>query len=187
MQLITDLRVMKKWHDLASDDSSSPFERVAWNRFECFSATGYSFMFNKAVIAAVCRWSKHCQEVELAAFFTMPDAVDFSSNAGFYGGMTFSADDDACEVEEMLFADQANSPFFSIYEASGRMFILPSDRRWALIGERDADLALFCFRSKEDREGFFKLSPSLETFETISDAARFAKKSMNYELEMKGA
>lgn len=183
MHLIESLREIRWWMSLSADDPSIPIEHVPRSTYPCLVAAGFSSMFNREVLSACCEWSKAQGDERIGAFFTKPDPSDFFSDAGFYGGFSFSGQDDPVLVEKSLFQDRNGSGLLSVYEASHRAFILPETAAWMLVGDRDADLALYCFRSERDQVAFLRTGDQIETFETLADAARYAKSFMNYSLD----
>lgn len=182
MQKIRDIEEAKRWVELSGDDVTMPFEAMVDSEFKFLSFSDYSAIFLRGTIRAACHWSRQHDMLPFAMFFTIPSPLEYFDEAGFYGGLTANGDDDPAEIAQFLNDNNRWNGVFSVYDASHRFFVLPSNRSWKLVGDRDADLAIFSFATAEQRKAFVE-DAGVVMFESAADAAVHAKSFMEYELD----
>lgn len=183
MDLMKNALEVAFWNSIVGDNQDEPFESVISRRFKIITGAGYSTMFHLSTISAVCGWSSQNGFCPVALYFTIPNPSDYFEQAGFFGGIVVSGRDDPIEVEKFLGRDGPGGLPLSVYDASHRFIVTPEDGSWLLIGDRDADLALYGFKNEDVRASLLGLH-ELPMFDSLKDAARYAKDFMNYDLQM---
>jgi len=180
VKMISDLSELQFWIGVSAHDPALPFEIIAHRKFSVLVAASYSVLFDEGIVRACCNWSRSHLDEQVAAFFVEQDTRRFFEDAGYYGGVVFNGEDNHSDVHQVLFKDQNGSPLLSIYEASQRMFLLPEDASWMLIGDRGADVALLCFSSEDERSDFLGEDHTIRTFGSLAEGARHSRSFMQY-------
>ncbi|KAF1007660.1 MAG: hypothetical protein GAK28_01617 [Luteibacter sp.] len=184
MKVLTDSSLFDQWISRTGNIPEKPFEHVAAIDYRNFMAFGYTEIFLVDVIDAIRSMADDEDAEEICYLFTAPDPRSYFDETGFFGAVTFRPDEPSSDIEEALYAPRRGLEVYSIYETSHRTYVLPSRGSWMIVADRDADLALLCFRSAEDLQRFRLLSPTLEGFDTLADAATHARSFMDYDLDL---
>jgi len=184
MRRITTSDEWSYWNSLARDEAAAPFEAVVAKHFPKIVAAGFSSLFRPESISAVRTWSWNNNHCPVAFFFTIPDAGEHFNESGTFGGVVITGNDDPEEIESALFAMGAKGRPISIYDVAHRFIVVPEDVSWIMVGDRDADVALYGFPDEASERAFMLGGPDIVVFESLDDAARYAKGFMNYDLSL---
>lgn len=182
METIADASMMDKWVSISGDVQDQPFEEVFDATFDRFSFADFTALFFPETIQAACAWSKEHEFEAFGMFFTSPSPGEYFSERGIYGGIIATGNDDPEAILSFLTDDNRWAGHFSVYDAAHRFFMVPASRSWMVVGDRDADLAIFGFKSSSQQDRFMKTLTGM-TFECMEDAALHAKSFMRYNLE----
>lgn len=185
MDLMTSRDEWMHWRSLSGDDVNKPFESVVAEQFKYLVGAGFSTIFRLPTVEAYCNWSRLHGFMPIAMFFTIPGALEYYEEAGFYGGFIISGHDDPKDVERFVGQHGKGAVPMSIYDVSHRFIVLPEDQRWMLLADRDADVCLFGFRSAEDRQLFNSCGENVVTFDSLADTVDYAKSFMRYDMNLK--
>ncbi|HEY4093417.1 MAG TPA: hypothetical protein VGN46_18040 [Luteibacter sp.] len=181
---IIDNEEMRRWVTLAGDDSESPFEYEVGSAFPFLSYADYAALFLPETIAAACAWSVRNDLRQFAMFFTIPDPTEYLRDSGFLGGLVAAGADNPKDIESLLTHDNRMRDFLSPYDISHRFMIVPDDRSWLWIGDRDADLAIFGFSTEMQQREFIS-DAGFKMFASPDDAAAHAMTLMDYHMQEK--
>jgi hypothetical protein len=182
MRRIETVEEWSYWNSLARDSVDDPFELAIVRNFPVLVGAGYSSMFHSETIKAVRAWSWRHGGLTVAMFFTAPDPKEYQEESGVYGGILVDGGDDPADIEDALFSTGVNGSALSIYDVSHRFAVVPEDGSWMMMGDRDADIALYGFVNEASRKDFMHEASDLVVFGSLEDAARYAKNFMSYEL-----
>jgi len=183
MKPIVDASTMALWLSFSGDNADKPFEESLGATFGSFFFADYSVIFHSEAIEAACAWSAENDLAPFAMFFSIPEPVDYFIERGVYGGVVATGEDKPSAIVSFLTDDNRWAGHLSIYDASHRFIVVPSGRDWMIAGDRDADLAIFGFKTSSQQESFMKALGKL-AFDSIEDAAAHAKSFMRYELDV---
>jgi hypothetical protein len=181
MKPIVDSFIMDQWIKISGDVRDEPFEELFGANFIRFSFADFTALFLPETIKAACMWSLENELQPFAMFFTNPEPVDYFIERGIYGGVVATGEDDPEAILSFLTDDNRWAGHFSVYDASHRFFMVPATRNWMVVGDRDADLAIFGFESSSQQDTFMKNLSDI-TFDSMEDAAVHAKSFMRYNL-----
>ncbi|MET4677159.1 MULTISPECIES: hypothetical protein [unclassified Luteibacter] len=179
---LVDSAEIRGWATLSGDDTERPFEHTVGRACTFFSYSDYTALFLPETIRGACAWSAGNDSRPFAMFFTIPDPADYWANAGSFGGLVATGTDDPGAIESFLMQDDRAGPSLSPYDTSHRFIILPDDRSWMWIGDRDADLAIFGFTT-EGLQRQFVSGAGFRMFASLDEAASHAKSFMNYSVD----
>jgi len=179
---LVDDAEMRGWKTLSGDDPDSPFEHTVGYAFSFFSYSDYAALFLPETIRAACNWSARNHSRPFAMFFTIPDATEYFTESGTFGGLIASGEDDPLAIESFLTQDNKSRAYISPYDLSHRFIIVPDDRAWLWMGDRDADLAIFGFSTEAQQRQFIS-DTGFQMFESLDDAASHTSSFMNYSLD----
>lgn len=112
----------------------------------------------------------------------VPDPEEYCAESRIFGGILVDGKDEPADIEAALFSTGPDGVPLSIYDVSHRFVVIPEDASWIMMGDRDADVALYGFVNDEARQDFMCEAPDLIVFASLEEAARYAKSFMNYDL-----
>ena len=170
------------WNSLARDRPAEPFELAVLGSFPVLLGAGFSSMFHTETVTAVRTWSSRNGYQSVAMFLSLPDPEEYCAESGIFGGIVVDGKDEPADIEAALFSAGPDGVPMSIYDVSHRFVVIPEDASWILMGDRDADVALYGFVNDEARQDFMCGAPDLIVFASLEEAARYAKSFMNYDL-----
>jgi len=176
---------LRGWMTLSGDDPERPFEDAVGRACKFFLYSDYAALFLPETIREACAWSAGNDARPFAMFFTVPDPVDYFTEAASFGGLVATGDDEPGAIESFLTHDNQIGSHLSPYDVSHRFVILSDDRSWMWIGDRDADLAIFGFTTEAQQRQFI-FGAGLQMFASVDEAASHAKSFMNYSLDRDG-
>lgn len=179
---LVDGAELRGWSTLSGDDPERPFEEAVSRACGFFSYSDYSALFLPDTIRAACGWSVRHGSRPFAMFFTIPDPVDYFIEAASFGGLVATGDDEPSAIESFLMDDDLSAPYLSPYDVSHRFIILPDDRSWMWMGDRDADLAIFGFTTEAQQRRFVS-DAGFQMFASVDAAASHAMSFMDYRLD----
>ncbi|WP_036111116.1 MULTISPECIES: hypothetical protein [Luteibacter] len=170
------------WTTLSGDDPEQPFERTVGRACHYFSFSDYTSLFLPETIREACDWSTRYDARPFAMFFTIPDANDCSDWGVSFSGLVATGADKGDGIESFLMQTGHTGPSLSLYDISHRFIIVPDDRSWLWMGDRDADLAIFGFTLEAEQQRFASTA-GFQMFASVDEAASHAKSFMNYSLD----
>jgi hypothetical protein len=179
--LVRDAQLLG-WTTLSGDDPEQPFERTVGRACQYFSFSDYTSLFLPETIREACDWSARHDSRPFAMFFTIPDAKDCSDWGVPSAGLVATGHDEAYSIESFLMRSGHTGPSLSLYDMSHRFIVVPDDRSWLWMGDRDADLAVFGFTSEAERNRFVSTA-GFQMFASMDEAASHAQSFMNYSLD----
>lgn len=147
-----------------------------------FSFSDYASLFLPETIRQACDWSARHGSRPFAMFFTIPNADDCSDWGVSFGGLVATGADKVDGIESFLMRNGRTEPALSLYDMSHRFIILPDDRSWLWMGDRDADLAIFGFTLEAEQHRFVSTA-GFQMFASVDDAASHAQSFMSYSLD----
>lgn len=179
---LVDGAELRGWTTLSGDDPERPFEEVVGRACKYFAYSDYTALFLPETIREACGWSIRNKARPFAMFFTIPDPTAYLADAGSFGGLVATGADDPDRVEAFLMQDDHARRYLSPHDTSHRFIILPDDRSWLWMGDRDADLAVFGFTT-EAQQRHFTSGVGFQMFASLDEAASHAMSFMNYPLD----
>ena len=179
--LLADAEI-RGWNILSGDDPESPFEGTVGRVCNFFLYSDYAALFLPETIREACAWSAEHDSRPFAMFFTIPDPADYFTEVGSFGGLVAMGGDDPNGIESFLTHDNQARSYLSPYDVSQRFIILPDDRSWMWMGDRDADLAIFGFTTETQQRRFVS-GAGFQMLASLDEAASHAMSFMNYSLD----
>ena len=167
---------------LSGDGPERPFEHAVGRACKLFSYSDYTALFLPETIREACAWSARNDSRPFAMFFTIPDPAHYFADAGSFGGLVATGADDPDAIESFLMQDDHAGPSLSPYDVSHRFIILPDDRSWMWMGDRDADVAIFGFTTDVQQRQFVS-GAGFQMFASLDEAASHARSFMNYSVD----
>lgn len=99
----------------------------------------------------------------------------FHRHFGSFGAITLTTEDTDAEYLRGLNVDPGGSPADALMHICNVLAVIPSGRRWAIVADREADLAVCAFMNASDRGAFLSCFQSL----LLPDAVAAAKISVH--------
>lgn len=97
----------------------------------------------------------------------------YGSNFDYFGAINFSSDDIASEYIRGMNKYPENSAADALSHNGNILLYSSLDAEWAIYADRDSDIAICSFSSKEDME-IFRLAFESDLFEGVEFAANYA-------------